>query len=257
VTSLLTLLPAIDLMGGRCVRLSQGVASEKTEYSEDPVAVAREFQAQGAEWIHLVDLDGAFKGESKNWKVIQAIRAAVDLRLELGGGMRDRAAVQRMLDAGIDRAVVGTWAARDPEAVGRLAAAQGERIAVGVDARDGRVAVRGWTEVTDLSAEDFAAHLAGLGVKTLIVTDIATDGMLTGPNTAFLRRMAARVPGVALIASGGISETDDLRALRDLALPNLRGVIVGRAIYAGRMTVRAALEALGFSGAGGDAARSI
>lgn len=241
---MITLLPAIDLMGGRCVRLSQGVESEQTVYSGDPAAVAREFEAQGAAWIHLVDLDSAFHGSSENWPVIEAIRRAVSVRLELGGGMRSADSVRRALDAGLDRVVVGTWAARDPDAVGELAAELGPRLAVGIDARDGRVAVRGWTEVTDLRAEDFAAHLAARGASTFVATDIATDGMLSGPNTDFLRRVAARVPDSALIASGGVSALRDLHALRALALPNLRGVIVGRALYAGRMTVREALAAL-------------
>lgn len=231
-------------MGGQCVRLSQGVATEGTVYSPDPVAVARGFAESGAEWIHLVDLDGAFQGESRNWKTIRAICEAVDLRLELGGGIRDEATVERVLGAGIDRAVIGTRAVEDPDFVRRLTERHGERIAVGIDARDGRVAVRGWTEVTDLSAEDFAEHLAGLGVKTIIGTDIATDGMLTGPSTDFLKRLAARVPGVGLIASGGIRSAGDLRTLRTMDLPNIVGAIVGRALYTGHLTVEASLEAL-------------
>ena len=240
----ITLLPAIDLMDGRCVRLSQGRASERTDYSDDPVAVAREFQAQGATWIHLVDLQGAFEGESRNWPMIRAIREAVDIRLELGGGIRHAHDVERVLGAGIDRAVVGTWATRDPDAVAEQARRWGERIAAGIDARDNRVAVEGWTEMTDLRADEFAAHLAERGVQTLIDTDIATDGMLTGPNTTFLRRLSERVPETQLIASGGIAAAEDLTALKDLGLPNLSGVIVGRALYAGRLTVREGLAAL-------------
>jgi phosphoribosylformimino-5-aminoimidazole carboxamide ribotide isomerase len=232
------------MMGGQCVRLSQGVATEGTVYSPDPVAVARGFAESGAEWIHLVDLDGAFQGESKNWQTIAAIREAVDIRLELGGGIRDEETVERVLGAGIDRAVIGTRAVEDSDFIRRLAERHSERIAVGIDARDGRVAVRGWTEVTDLSAEDFAEHLAALGVKTIIGTDIATDGMLTGPSTDFLRRLAARVPGVGLVASGGIKSADDLRALRSLNLPNIVGAIVGRALYTGHLTVEDGLRAL-------------
>jgi phosphoribosylformimino-5-aminoimidazole carboxamide ribotide isomerase len=232
------------MMSGQCVRLSQGVATEGTVYSADPVAVARGFVESGAEWIHLVDLDGAFQGESKNWQTIRAIREAVDLQLELGGGIRDEETVERVLGAGIDRAVIGTRAVEDPEFIRTLTERHGEHIAVGIDARDGRVAVRGWTEVTDLSAEDFAEHLATLGVKTIIGTDIATDGMLTGPSTEFLKRLAARVPGVGLIASGGIKSADDLRTLRALNLPNIVGVIVGRALYTGHLTVEDGLKAL-------------
>jgi phosphoribosylformimino-5-aminoimidazole carboxamide ribotide isomerase len=149
-----------------------------------------------------------------------------------------------MLAAGIDRVVIGTWATRGPEAVAALIARHADRIAIGIDARNGMVAAEGWTETTNLPAQEFAAHWAQAGAGTIIATDIATDGMLTGPNTAFLSAIARSAPSAHLIASGGVSTCDDLRALRDLAEPNLRGVIVGRAIYAGRFTVREALAAL-------------
>lgn len=241
----LTLYPAIDLMGGRCVRLSQGEASQQTVYSDDPVAVARDFEAQGARWIHLVDLDGAFGGGSPNAETVRAIRAAVGLRLELGGGLRGFEEVEAVLAAGIDRAVIGTWAARSPEAMRTLVRAHGARIAAGIDARDGLVSVKGWTELTNLRAEDFARQLAAMGVQTIIATDIATDGMLTGPNVGFLLRLARAAPRVNLVASGGVSSLDDLRRIASLGLASLEGVIVGRAIYAGKMSVRDALSALG------------
>ena len=176
------LLPAIDLMDGHCVRLSQGKADERTDYSGDPVAVAQGFARDGARWIHLVDLDGAFQGESKNWETIRLIREAVELKLEMGGGMRSREVVERALAEGIDRVVIGTWAAGDPDAVAALIRDHGERIAIDLAAKDGRIALRGWTEVTDMGAEEFARHWADRGVRTIVATDVATDDMLTGPN---------------------------------------------------------------------------
>lgn len=240
----LTLLPAIDLMDGKCVRLSQGKADQRTNYSEDPVGVARGFQEQGAEWIHLVDLDGAFQGTSKNLDSVKRIREALSINLELGGGVRDAEAVARLIELGIDRVVIGTWAARKPDEMGDLVRAYGEAISVGIDAKDGMVAVKGWTEQTNLTAENFAQTLSEQGVKTVNATDIATDGMMTGPATEFLTRLAKHVPAMNFIASGGIRSIEDLAAVRALGIPNITGVIVGRALYTGELTVADGVVAL-------------
>ena len=231
----MTVYPAIDLRGGRCVRLAQGRADRETVYGEDPAKVAREFQAAGAEWVHVVDLDGAFGGEPVNWDAAESI-ARVGLRVQFGGGLRTRAAVERALAIGASRVVVGTRAAESEAFVAELVAAFGERIAVGIDAKDGQVAVRGWVGTTGTEAIAFARRMEALGVRTLIHTDIATDGMLTGPNLkaqeAMLSAVSARV-----IASGGIATRDDVARLVDLRArrPNLDGVIVGRAIYEKRV----------------------
>jgi phosphoribosylformimino-5-aminoimidazole carboxamide ribotide isomerase len=225
------LYPAIDLRGGRCVRLLQGKADQQTVYSEDPGAVARGFRDAGASWIHVVDLDGAFDGEPRNREAVAAI---------LSAGLR----VQLALDLGVSRIVTGTQAARDPEWLRALSAEFGPAVAVGIDARDGFVAVKGWVEKTALKAVDFARDVAAMGVGTVIYTDVATDGMLQGPNLPALTSVleAARCN---IIASGGVASAADLRTLAALARKhaNLEGAIVGKAIYEGRVTVEEALAA--------------
>jgi phosphoribosylformimino-5-aminoimidazole carboxamide ribotide isomerase len=229
--------PAIDLKGGRCVRLLQGKADQETVYSLDPAEVAAGFLAQGSEWIHLVDLDGAFSGEPQNQAVVARI-CALGLTVQLGGGLRTRAAVDRVLSCGVRRAVIGTRAAESEAFVAELVAAYGDRIAVGIDAKDGQVAVKGWVDTTGMGALALARRMAALGVATIIYTDIGTDGMLTGPNlpaqTAMLDAVGARV-----IASGGVSSLPDVAALAALARthPNLDGVIVGKALYERRVTL--------------------
>lgn len=239
------LLPAIDLRGGRCVRLEQGRADRETVYADDPVAVATGFAAAGAAWIHMVDLDGAFDGRPRNLDAVRRVAAALPgLRIELGGGLRTPEVLEEAAAAGAHRLVLGTRAAADPafveEALSRLGP---ERIAVGIDARDGRVVVRGWVEATPLAATDLAGRLAALGVRTLITTDVATDGMLTGPNLTALRGMLGAC-SCDIIASGGVAGLDDIRALADLARaePRLVGVIAGKAIYEGRLDVAAAVR---------------
>ena len=234
------LFPAIDIRHGRVVRLSQGEATRQTVYGDDPVAVAEGFADAGAHWIHVVDLDRAF-GEGENLAVVRGIAARVAgrVRVQLGGGLRSVAQVQQGLDQGVSRAVLGTAAAIDPAIVPAALAAMGpDRIAVGIDARDGRVAIRGWTETSELTAEALARRVAGEGVRTIIHTDVARDGMLSGPDIAGARRLQAA--GLAVIASGGIAGPDDLRAVRDAGLA---GAIVGRALYEGRLTLAEALEA--------------
>jgi phosphoribosylformimino-5-aminoimidazole carboxamide ribotide isomerase len=236
------LFPAIDIRHGRVVRLSQGEATRQTVYGEDPVAVAVSFAGQGAAWIHVVDLDRAF-GDGENLALVRRIVTAVGghARVQLGGGLRTVDLLREGLDQGVDRVVIGTAAAVDPAVVpAAVAAAGAERIAVGIDARDGRVAIRGWTETSELTADALARRVVGDGVVTLIYTDVARDGMLTGPDLDGARRLQA--VGARVIASGGVARLEDLRAAREAGLA---GAIVGRALYDGRFALREALEAAG------------
>lgn len=236
-------IPAIDLMGGQVVRLSRGRAEAKTVYSDDPVAVAREFEVQGARRLHVVDLDGAFEGEPRNLDVIGRIRRATRIEIEVGGGLRTEQAVDRILDLGIDHAILGTSALHDRELVSRLAGRVGGRLIVGIDARDGKVAIEGWVETTELQALDFAHELEKLGVANVIYTDIDTDGMLSGPNLESVDRLA-RAVGMSVIASGGIRDVNDLLRLRELGRPNLIGAISGRAIYEKTLDLTEAVRAM-------------
>ncbi|MEI6345527.1 MAG: 1-(5-phosphoribosyl)-5-[(5-phosphoribosylamino)methylideneamino]imidazole-4-carboxamide isomerase [Verrucomicrobiota bacterium] len=226
------LYPAIDIMGGQVVRLERGEAAKKTVYGTDPVAMALKWEAAGADWIHLVDLDAAFEGVSRNLEVIRAIVSAVSVPCELGGGMRDASSIEAGLATGVRRVIIGTKAAEP----GFLAEAAGKfgpsRLAVGIDAKDGRVAVKGWVETMELSALDLAREALNTGIRTIIYTDIATDGMLQGPNIAAMREMATEVP-CDLIASGGVSGPEDVRQLAGVS--GLHGVIIGRALYERRM----------------------
>jgi phosphoribosylformimino-5-aminoimidazole carboxamide ribotide isomerase len=236
------LFPAIDIRHGRVVRLSQGEATRQTIYGEDPVAVAQRFADEGARWIHVVDLDRAF-GDGENLALVRRIVAKVGgaVRVQLGGGLRTVALVREGLDQGVSRAVLGTAAAIDPAIVPAAVAAAGtNRIAVGIDARDGRVAIRGWTETSELTAEALALRVAGEGVRTVIYTDVARDGMLSGPDLAGARRLQSA--GLGVVASGGVAGAADLRAAREAGLA---GAIVGRALYEGRLTLAEALAAAG------------
>ena len=231
----MTIYPAIDLKGGRCVRLRQGRAEEETLYSGDPAEVAAGFKKAGGTWVHVVDLDGAFTGEPHNLHAITAI-AATGLRIEWGGGLRTSESVEHALAMGASRVVVGTRAAESGEFVAGLVREFGDRIAVGVDARDGRVAVKGWVDTTGTSALALARRMEALGVATLIHTDISTDGMLTGPNFGAQEDLLAAV-GCRVIASGGVGRREDVVQLAVLARrhPNLDGVIVGKALYEKRV----------------------
>jgi phosphoribosylformimino-5-aminoimidazole carboxamide ribotide isomerase len=234
------LYPAIDIRKGRVVRLNQGEAGRQTVYSDDPVAVALRFVAQGASWIHVVDLDRAFD-VGENRRMIRAVIAAVGgtVRVQLGGGLRSLALLREALDLGIVRAVVGTSAALDPAFVPEAVALAGpERLAVGVDARDGVVAVRGWTETSTVRADALVRRVAAEGIETVIYTDVARDGMLLGPDLEGARLLAQ--PRLDVIASGGISSLDDVRAVRDAGMA---GAIIGRALYEGRFDLPDALEA--------------
>jgi phosphoribosylformimino-5-aminoimidazole carboxamide ribotide isomerase len=233
--------PAIDIQGGKCVRLRQGRFEEVTTYSEDPAQVARRWQAEGARWLHVVDLDGARLGspQPQTLEALGQILRQADLPVQFGGGVRSAEAVERMLERGVARVVVGTAAARDAILAEKLFAAYGEKVAVGVDARDGMVAVQGWQESSGEAATTFVARMARLGAQRFIFTDIARDGMLQGVNVHSLEQVAAAVPNVPVIASGGVATRADLDALCHLqatSAPNLDGVIIGKALYAG--TVR-------------------
>jgi phosphoribosylformimino-5-aminoimidazole carboxamide ribotide isomerase len=234
------LYPAIDIRHGRVVRLSQGEATRQTVYGDDPVAVAERFAEQGAEWIHVVDLDRAF-GDGDNLALVRRVVARVGrrVRVQLGGGMRSVDGVRQGLDQGVTRVVIGTAAAIDPAVVPAAVVAAGpDRVAVGIDARDGRVAIRGWTEVTPFTTEGLAARVAAEGVRTVIYTDVARDGMLGGPDLTGAGRLQALGP--AVIASGGVAALADLTAAREAGLA---GAIVGRALYEGRFTLADALAA--------------
>ena len=234
------LYPAIDIRHGRVVRLSQGEPTRQTVYGDDPVAVAERFAELGAPWIHVVDLDRAF-GDGENLAVVGRIVARVGgrARIQLGGGIRTVERVREGLETGVARLVIGTAAALDAAVVpAAVAVAGAERIAVGIDARDGRVAVRGWTETTALTADELAARVLGDGVQTLVYTDVSRDGMLTGPDLAGARRLTAA--GAEVIASGGVATLDDIRAAREAGLA---GAIVGRALYEGRILLPDALQA--------------
>lgn len=230
--------PAIDLKDGKCVRLKQGRADAVTVYSEDPVAMARQWADAGGDWLHVVDLDGAFAGHPVHHEVVAKIAAAISIPVELGGGLRTDDDIRCMLDVGVRRVVLGTRACADPEALATLVKRYGDRLAVGIDARNGKVQVKGWVETTDTLAVDLARRVSAVGVATIIYTDTATDGMLTGPNLAGVRMLCEAVKA-KIIASGGISTCADIAALAGLNLPNLDGVIVGKALYEGAVTIPA------------------
>jgi phosphoribosylformimino-5-aminoimidazole carboxamide ribotide isomerase len=235
------LFPAIDLKGGACVRLVRGEMASATVFNDDPAAQARAFAEVGFSWLHIVDLDGAFAGKSVNGDAVRAIRAAVDLRIQLGGGIRDRTAIDYWLGLGIDRVVLGTAALRDPELVRHAASELPGRIVVGIDARDGRVAVEGWAETSDIGAVELGRHFADAGIAAIVYTDIARDGALTGIDAAATTAFARHV-GVPVIASGGIASLADIEALAARAGEGIAGAICGRALYDGRLDARAALR---------------
>ncbi|MCI0548001.1 MAG: 1-(5-phosphoribosyl)-5-[(5-phosphoribosylamino)methylideneamino]imidazole-4-carboxamide isomerase, partial [Candidatus Rokubacteria bacterium] len=224
------IIPAIDVKGGRCVRLRQGQAAQETVFSEDPVATARRWEARGARRLHVVDLDGAFAGRPVQTDLVRAIIAAVTIPVEVGGGLREWAAVAAVLEAGAAWAVLGTRAALDPDFLGEVCGRAGDRVIVAVDAVDGRVAVDGWRRVLELEAAALARAAASAGAGAILFTDIARDGTEGGPN---LRTTAAvaRATGLPLLASGGVGALDDLRQLA--AVPGVTGAIVGRALYTG------------------------
>ncbi len=230
--------PAIDLKDGSCVRLVRGEMSSATVFNADPVSQAVAFAAAGFKWLHCVDLNGAFEGRSVNVEAIEGIRAAISLPIQLGGGIRDRAGIEHWLGTGITRVVLGTVALRSPDFVCEVARAYPGRIAVGVDARDGRVAVSGWAETSEVSAVDLALRFEDCGISAIIFTDIGRDGTGGGVNVEATAALAARI-SIPVIASGGVGSLDDLRTLA--RIPGLEGVVVGRALYDGGIDAGAAL----------------
>ena len=236
------LFPAIDLKDGKCVRLKRGAMEDATIFNDDPADQAARFESAGFEWLHCVDLNGAFEGRSVNETAIRSIRTRIKLPIQLGGGIRDRAAIDRWLEAGIDRVILGTAALRDPALVKEAAKAHPGYIAVGIDSRDGKVAVEGWAEISEMTVFDLARRFEGAGVAAIVFTDIARDGMLQGVNAEATARLANAVR-IPVIASGGVAGLGDIAALKAAGEPNILGVVIGRALYNGRLDAQAALAA--------------
>ena len=232
-------IPAIDLKDGQCVRLQQGRKDAVTIYSGDPSATAKKWEASGAKVLHVVDLDGAFTGSQKNYSRILEIRKSVDMVIEVGGGIRDISTVDRLVSAGINRVIIGTSAIEDIQFVTDACKRFPGRIFIGIDAKNGKVAVKGWEEVSSIDARELALRVEAIGVSGIIYTDISRDGMLTGPNLPALEDMVKTV-NIPVIASGGIANIEDIRNL--LKIENLWGAITGKAIYAGSLDLKEAIN---------------
>lgn len=236
-------IPAIDLKAGRCVRLAQGKPDQETVYSDDPVEIALRWEREGAQYLHLVDLDGAFEGASRNVGPVRDILERVGVPAELGGGIRTIGSIAKLLSLGLDRVILGTAAVSDPDLVRRALERFGPaHIVVGIDARAGRVAIKGWGEEAELFAVELAGKMQALGVGRVIYTDIARDGMLVGPNVE-ATRLLAQASGLKVTASGGVCSLEDIRQLRALEPFGVDSVITGKALYEGTLDLRAALEA--------------
>ncbi len=233
-------IPAIDLKEGRCVRLVQGDPLQEKVYSYDPVTIARQFEDAGAQLIHVVDLDGAFEGQPVNMHIVKEIVKSVSIPIEIGGGIRTEAAIKMYLDEGIERIIMGTILIEESfrEIIQRFK----EYIIAGVDARDLHVATHGWKKIIDINAIEFIKDIQSIGIAEIIYTDIATDGMLQGPNFRSIERILSNVPGVSLIASGGISTMQDIQKLLHYSGSGLKGCIVGKAIYDGMIDLRSAIK---------------
>ena len=237
-------IPAIDLLDGKCVRLYQGEYDKASIFSENPVEVARQWASEGATRLHVVDLDGAKEGKSVNLPVIEAIARAIDIPVQVGGGLRDRSGVARLLETGVQRAILGTVAVEKPELVTELCQEFPSRIVVGIDARNGKVATRGWLETSEVEATELASRMAQAGAAAIIYTDIHRDGTLSGPNMDALRELAESI-AIPVIASGGVSSLTDLLSLLSLEPVGVTGAIVGRAIYTGDVDLKEAVKAVG------------
>jgi len=234
----MVILPAIDLKDGKCVRLRQGRADDVTVYGDDPATQAKDWAEQGGRELHVVDLDGAFAGTPRHAAVIAEIIRAFDGPVEVGGGIRTPEALAAVIEAGATRAIIGSAALEDPAFLAKAVDLYGDHIAVGIDARDGFVQTKGWVETTAVPATELAAAVAKAGVKTIIYTDTATDGMLGGPNLTQMAAICDAAPTCQITASGGVSSPYDIANLKALERPNLRAAIVGKALYDGRTTLR-------------------
>ena len=230
--------PAIDLYGGKAVRLYKGDYAQMTVYSENPIEVARDFEAAGAEWIHMVDLEGARDGTTPNLSVVADIAANTSLKVEIGGGIRSMETVKTYVEAGVSRVILGTAAVKDPDFLKAALDAYGDKIAVGVDIKDGKVAIKGWLETAEDDAMTFCEKMQKLGVKTIISTDISKDGAMMGANHGLYREMSERFD-MQIIASGGVSSMDDVTHLRAL---DIYGAIIGKAYYTGAISLKEAIE---------------
>jgi phosphoribosylformimino-5-aminoimidazole carboxamide ribotide isomerase len=241
--SAFTIYPAIDIRGGKCVRLLQGDYSKETVFHENPVEVARQWEASGAGWIHLVDLDGAREGRPVNDAIIGEIARSVGIPVQVGGGLRSMDHLETLIGAGVSRVILGTAAIEDRPFVEEALRVYGEKVAIGIDARNGYVATRGWLETSEVKAEELAVRLAGLGARTFIFTDISRDGMMKGPNVDAIVALA-RACGQTVIASGGVSGYEDVRRLAEHAADGVAGAIIGKALYTGAIRLDEALKLL-------------
>lgn len=239
---MIEIIPAIDLMDGRCVRLTQGRFDQVTVFSDDPVAVALRWQAEGAPRLHLVDLNGSRIGEPQESDTIRAVAKAVDIPVQVGGGIRTIESARALVEAGVERVIVGTSAAIDSEFARRLFGELGDHVIVGVDAKDGRVAIRGWEQTTTEGAVEFARRMQELGARRVIYTDVSRDGMLQGANITAMEQMAKSLD-IPVIASGGVSTAEDIIRLKELEPFGLEGAILGKALYTNALTLAEALEA--------------
>lgn len=240
----MNVIPAIDLLEGQCVRLYQGDYGRSQVFNDNPVDVAKQWVDQGARRLHLVDLDGAKVGQPVNTRVIEAIVQAVSVPVQVGGGLRDRTGVKQLLDTGVQQVILGTIAVEEPAIVELLCAEFPGKIIVGIDARNGKVATRGWLETSEVTAGDLAFQMSQLGAAAIIYTDIHRDGTLSGPNLDALRELASGI-SIPVIASGGVSSVTDLLSLLALEPLGVNGVIVGRALYTGDVSLKEALQAIG------------
>lgn len=239
--------PAIDIRGGKCVRLLKGDFAQETVFSDDPAAMARKWQQQGAQFLHLVDLDGALAGKSQNLATVRAILAVVTIPVELGGGIRTMANIDEVLALGVRRVILGSVAVHNPDLVKAACAKYGNRVVVGIDAKDGIVAVDGWGVSGNVQVGSLAKAMAEAGVRTIIYTDIARDGTLEGVNVEATARLA-RESGIRIVASGGVKSVEDIRALKPYEKNGIEGVIVGKSIYMGTLDLQEAIEIAGEEG---------